>query len=348
MICRGIYSICFGSVLVALLAVPVELFAATKTIDVMVVYTEEARNAAGGTDGMLSRIDAAIAQGNLSFANSMAGMADEARLRLVHTAEVDYTETGDLNTELVRLRTIDDGYMDSVHGLRDTYGADLVALLTARTDTGGVAGIGYLMYTNSSQFSEWAFSVTRQDYATLHTFIHEVGHNLGAHHDPDNAGSSTGAYSYSYGHRFYVDAVQYRTVMAYAPGSRISYFSSPNISYAGTVTGVADERDNARSIFNTMNTVVAFRDQAYGDFQLKATALDTSVMLRWTQPTEIGYGTDQAHLRFSTNAFPLTTNDGALAYQGTNDYYLHTNVTSDVRHYYSVWFSDNGTDWIEP
>jgi hypothetical protein len=320
---------------------------ATTTIDVLVVYTAEARGAAGGTDGILSKIDAAIAQGNTSFDNSMAGMAAEAGLRLVHTEEITYTETGNLETEVERLQSTSDGYMDSVHALRDQYGADLVILLTGRTDTENYAGMGYLMNNVSSGFNAWAFSVTRQDYATRHTFIHEIGHNLGCHHDPDNA-TGSGAYDYSYGHRFDANELRYRTVMAYDPGTRISYFSSPDITVGGIATGIADERDNARTIFNTMETAAAFRDAVHGDVDLKATALDNRVMLRWNQPLTVGYGSDLVHLRFSTDTYPATTNGGSFAYQGTNHFFLHTNVTSGVTHFYSIWLSDDGSTFIEP
>jgi hypothetical protein len=136
--------------------------------------------------------------------------------------------------------------------------------------------------------------------------------------------------------------------MAYSPGARISYFSSPDISYGGTVTGVFDERDNALTIFNTMDTVAAFRAAVHGDIEINATGLDGRILLRWTQPTTIGYGSDMAHLRYSITAYPTSTNDGVFAYQGTNQMFVHTNLTADVTHFYSIWFSDDGETFVEP
>jgi hypothetical protein len=328
---------------VFLFALPHLVFAANQ-IDVLIIYTPEARTAAGGTAGIISRIDAAMAQANTALANSLT----TTELRLVHAAEIAYTETGNLLTEVDRLKTPSDGYMDSIHALRDQYGADVVALLTGKTDTGGYAGMGYLMSPVGSWFDAWAFSVIRQDQILFYSFIHEVGHNLGCHHDPQNA-TGSGAYNYSHGHRFSDGGLQYRTIMAYAPGTRIGYFSNPSVNVGSTATGISNERDNARTIRNTAATVAAFRDTAvYGDFHLTATALDNRVMLRWPQPTTIGYGSDLAHLRFSISTYPASTNDGALAYQGTSQSYIHTNVISGITHYYSIWLSDDGSTFVNP
>lgn len=316
---------------------------AATVIDVLAAYTPEARTAAGGTASITTRIDAAIAQANTALANSLS----QTELRLVHATEIAYTESSNMQTNLVRLQQTSDGYMDSVHTLRNQYGADVVALLTGRTDTGGYAGMGYLMSSVSSGFAPWAFSVTRQDQALFYTFVHEVGHNLGCHHDPTNA-SGSAAYTYSYGHRFTDDGIEYRTIMAYSPGTRIGYFSNPSVNVGSTATGITDQRDNARTIRNTAATVAAFRATVYGNFQLTATALDNRIMLRWTQPTTIGYGTDLAHLRFSTNNYPAATNNGTLAYQGTINYLLHTNLAPGIPHFYSIWLSNDGTSFIIP
>jgi hypothetical protein len=316
---------------------------AATQIDILVVYTAQARTAAGGTAGIITRIDSAIAQANTALSSSLA----QTQLRLVHAAEIAYTETGNLETELVRLQGTTDGHMDTIHTLRDQYGADVVALLTGRTDTGGIAGMGYIMSTVSSGFAPWAFSVTRQDQALFYTFVHEVGHNLGCNHNPEDATGSA-AYAYSYGHRFLASSVQYRTIMAYDPGTRIGYFSNPSVNFNSVATGITDQRDNARTIRNTAATVAAFRDTVYGDFSIKATALDNRVILRWTQPTSIGYDSDLARLHFSTNTYPATTNDGTLVYQGTNTQYLHTNLTPNIPHLYSIWLTADGTNFITP
>lgn len=315
-------------------------------IDIMVVYTAQARNAAGGTAGILSRIDAAMAQSNQSLSNSNAGTV----LRLVHTAEVNYTETGDLVTELERLTSTTDSHMTVVHSLRDQYGADLVALLTGRTDT-AYAGVAWLMKPAGSWFAPYGFSVTRQDYATLHTFIHEIGHNLGSNHAPGDSGSEFGgAYDYSFGHRFWAGGTQYRTVMAYAPGTRISYFSNPSVAFNGTATGVNNQRDNARSIRNTRDVVAAFRDSVDGPpMQFRAVALTNNVMLRWSAPIESGLPTDLVQVRYATDTYPATASQGTDIYTDYGLYYEHTGLTPGQTYYYSIFVTqDDGATFVPP
>ncbi|HXJ57851.1 MAG TPA: Calx-beta domain-containing protein, partial [Verrucomicrobiae bacterium] len=227
-------------------------------VDVMVVYTSAARIGAGGVAAMNTLIDLAVAEANDTYANSLIPVT----LNLVFRGEVSYSETGNAATDLTRLQNPSDGYMDSVHALRNQYGADLVCLFTETMTT--YAGLGYLMSTVTTNFSSYAFSVVRRVYAAgSYTFPHELGHNMGCAHDRQNS-SSPGAYPYSYGYRFVGDDnITYRTVMAYAPGTRIPYFSNPNVSYQRAATGVAigatNAADNATSISNTAPTVSAFR-----------------------------------------------------------------------------------------
>lgn len=226
--------------------------------DVMVVYTPAARTAAGGTTAMEGLINLAIGETNVAYANS--GITP--RVRLVHQEEIAYTESSDIGTDLGRLRDLADGYMDTVHSLRNTYGADLVSLFNAGTG----AGVGYVMTTLSSEFESQAFSVTRWDVATgNYTFGHEFGHNMGCKHAVGDGSPPTaqgdGLYNYSHGWRFNGDT--YRTIMAYSPGMRIQHFSNPNVNYSGFPTGQtlgqSNEAHNALSINNAAFTIANWR-----------------------------------------------------------------------------------------
>ncbi|MCC5823663.1 MAG: M12 family metallo-peptidase [Phycisphaerales bacterium] len=213
-------------------------------IDVLVVYTPSARSVNGGTNGIVSLINAAVAATNNAFQNSQI----ETRIRLVHVAETNYIESDSNSTNLSRLRGTSDGHMDEVHGLRQQYGADMVALI----HNGPGCGIAYLMTNLSPGFRTSAFSVTRHSCAVGNlTFAHELGHNLGSAHDRDNAGNAL--FSYSYGHRWVsTNGQTNRSVMAYSPGTRRPHFSNPNVLYVGTPTGIPQGQpgaaDNARSI----------------------------------------------------------------------------------------------------
>lgn len=221
-------------------------------IDVLVVFTGAARIAAGGGAAMEAEIAGAIADGNAAFANS--GVVQ--RFRLVHTAELDYVESGNPSTELNRLRGTSDGFIDGVHELRDHYRADLVQMVVANMS--GACGIGFIMTNLSTSFAPNAFSVADRDCNFQYTPAHELGHNMGSAHNPANAGAAV--FPYAYGYR---DASHgFRTVMAYpCPGTscpRIRHWSDDAILFMGAATGNANQ-DNARSLNNVRVTVANFR-----------------------------------------------------------------------------------------
>jgi len=229
-------------------------------IDALVVYTADARTAAGGTAAMGTLIDLGITESNAGYSNS--GVTQ--RLRLVHTAEVAYDETGfDWSTCLTRLKDKSDGYMDNVHTLRDTYRADEVALIV---NQGAYCGLGYLMQTLSSSFEANAFCLVSIDCATgYYSLAHEWGHNMGCAHDRANA-ANAGVYDYSYGYQDPDEA--FRTIMAYdCPGGcpRVNYWSNPDKTYGGKPMGVVYTdplaADNRKSLNNTLSTVRNFRQE---------------------------------------------------------------------------------------
>ncbi len=218
-------------------------------IDVMVPYTTAAKNSTGGTSGMTSKINLAISETNSAYSLSTCTQ----RLVLVHIEEmIGYNEPSSFSQILTDLRGKNDGKMDNVHSLRDTYHADCVALICKNNQ---YCGIAYLMTNVSPGFESNAFSVTNYSCATgYYSFGHELGHNMGSAHDPANAGGA--AYNYSYGYR--TPNNQYRTIMAYSPGTRIKRFSSPNVTYSGYTMGNSSQ-DNARSLNNTAPTVADWR-----------------------------------------------------------------------------------------
>lgn len=227
-------------------------------IDVMVVYTTTAKNANGGQNGIEALIALGISLANTAFTNSQIN----TQFRLVHTAEIAYPESGNYNTDLSRLRSTTDGFLDDVHTLRNTHKADLVALI--EDNIGDACGVAYVMSSVSAGFASSAFSVVEDDCISSYTLAHELGHNMGSMHDRVEGG--TGAYPYSFGHK---EAGKFRTIMAYpcSPSCpRINHFSNPNVSYQGTwQTGIdhtvdpANSADNARAFTNALNTVANFR-----------------------------------------------------------------------------------------
>ena len=213
-------------------------------IDIMIAYTSDARASEGGTTAINKTIQAAVDEVNQGYANS--GIIQ--RLRLVHTTEVNYAESGNSNTDLTRLQSKSDGYMDDIHTLRDQYGADIVSLFVKKSNTGGNS---YTMSQVVPEFESYAFNVVQIDNVkTRFSLGHEVGHNLGAAHDSAHVDSDS-AFDYSHG---YIAASGVGDVMSYAKDRR-NVYSSPNVKINGEVIGT-DEADVVRT-FNEVRFTAA-------------------------------------------------------------------------------------------
>lgn len=316
------------------------------TIDLMIVYTPAARQWANSSATSIQHvIDQTMQRNQLALDNSQLGIT----MNLVHAAEINYTESGDSGTDLYRL-TFHAGYdpwgmegtpryMEEVHAWRDTYGADVVSLLARVEDTGG---LGWQLNTEQG-WQQLAFNLNRVQQAhNTYTVIHEIGHNMGAHHHKaQNFQPGPGLYSYSGGWRWTgQDSARYCSIMTYESGSyfsdgrdhvRVPYFSSPSISYQGVATGQATDGDNARTLMNTKATVAAYRVSSATPppavpSDLTATAASaTAINLSWTDNSdnETGFkierktGTNGSWSQIATTAANATshTNTGLTAGQ---------------------------------
>jgi peptidyl-Asp metalloendopeptidase len=227
-------------------------------IDVMVVYTPQARME---SFDILNDIQTAVALANEGYENSGINQ----RLRLVHAAEVNYDETGHDFSSILDHLTYSagssqdlSGFLDEVQQMRDAYNADLVSLVVTGGDW---CGLGWLMTPDwiSTGFAPYGYSVIGSGCLVgSYTLTHEMGHNMGAQHNRQNA-SGGGAFPYSYG--YWLPNHTY-TIMAYACPScePINYFSNPQVSYLGIPTGVTNSEDNRLTLNNTASFVAKFRD----------------------------------------------------------------------------------------
>lgn len=232
------------------------------TIDLMVVWTPQARSEEGGTTAMQNLILEATADMNTRLANSQV----VPRVRLVWWQEMSgYTENG--SDELHRLYCPTDGYMDVVHTLRETHQADLVHLIVRDIDDDcgfgcTTTGVAYrpTSFTQSCNSHLYWVSISDNNYSTG-TLAHEVGHNLGCCHDRAN-GCSNPIVPYAYGRCFYAAPAYRYTTMSYdcavGFGDNIPYYSNPNINFAGQPTGTSTE-NNARTINDTRMMISNYR-----------------------------------------------------------------------------------------
>ncbi len=258
-----------------------ETAAATNTqpaeVHVLMVYTPGVLPTMTGSarvDALQSAFLQAIAKVNNTFAASLIS----ARLKLVRIAESTYAPdagtgsfvTGLQDKALTALQNANDGQMDEIHALRDQAGADLVCLALNRRDASSI-GLSYVLDEPGLNFNpHFAFSVV--EYASMTTgsvLAHEFGHVLGCVHDRENSSGDSGAYPYSYGYRFFgADGIQYRDIMAYAPGRELGYFSNPNVTVPAPVSrpigvpaGQPGEADAARTIEQNAFEAATFRLQ---------------------------------------------------------------------------------------
>lgn len=208
------------------LILPENTHAADKNtvVDVLVVWTPQREEEAGGEDAVRAEIELGIAYTNDTFERSGAFVSlnlvgaepapdyedpkidradDEAEGRQIHR-----------RVNLDRLEDPDDGHMDAVHRRRDSLGADLVSLAThVRGGRANISG---------------PFSVSSRNPGTV---AHEFGHNFGLFHER----TITRAREYQHGYVAVWEGHCTWTIMAYGTlcsrrrGSShdIPFFSSP-------------------------------------------------------------------------------------------------------------------------
>ncbi len=242
--------------------------------DILVLYSNVTREAAGGTEAIRAEIQLAIDVANDAYADS--GIS--SHLRLVHMEEVAYDEVTGWDgyvDHLMRLGVTDDGYFDYIHELRDRLGADFVSMIVEDTDPdllgNGTCGMAPVMQELSPDFEVLAFSVVSRECSVDNwTLAHEVGHNQGCAHDRENA-SIDGLFTYSYGYHLTGDTRGWSTVMGYNDAEnnwqRFGQFSNPNWLHDGAATGVPigspGEAHNTATINSTSLTIARFYTTRY-------------------------------------------------------------------------------------
>lgn len=232
-------------------------------IDLLAVYTTQTLTAAGSLSNLLEFLRKEIGETNAAFANSGV----PALLRLVGAGWVNYKESNNLQTDLTRLATTGDTYLEEAVSLRNALGADLVVLVNSKPapdpddPSARVAGVARLFGTdvNTPDPERNAFLVINQQSRNQFLLAHEAGHSLGAGHVRGDDGTDSASAPDGHGYRFTAgDGIQYRDIMAYAPGTQIPYFSNPELLYKGHAIG--DAYSNAARVLRaTAPTVANYR-----------------------------------------------------------------------------------------
>lgn len=209
-------------------------------ITLLVAHTPDVSEAA---DDLPLVVDRTLQQTNRVFETNDIPI----RLELARLAEVDY-ETTERLQDVERLIRKDDGHLDVVHALRDTYEADVVILLV---NDRSLTANGAVLADESTAFAVifWE-TIGAPDYA----LAHEFGHLLGARHSPE---SDPLLEPFPYGHGYRNDSM--KTIMSTGRLEVVPYFSSPDLTLDGVVFGDASQRDVARVLRETAVYVSNFR-----------------------------------------------------------------------------------------
>ena len=168
-------------------------------------------------------VDAVVAETNQGYINSQVPI----RVRKL------CTELATINDESSSINVLSNfrNMKSSVAELRDT--ADAAALLV---NDFGSCGIGYLNVIGSGT----TVTATKKSCALgYYSFGHELGHNIGLHHNVEVATNT--AYSYGHGHLIAagMSSTGVRSILAYTAsghGRRVHFYSNPAVIYPGTGT----------------------------------------------------------------------------------------------------------------
>jgi hypothetical protein len=213
---------------------------------------------AGGSSEIRSAFDGA----NHVFANSDAGVF----LRLVDAQSAALT--GSFQTMLRRLSNGRDGVADHIPVRRNAAGADLVVAFAHNPATASSAAVIGLaqVFDDRTKSSELAYAIVAPRAGVDdagETLAHEVGHTLGAGHNPEaddddqSGGGTSGAPAYAHGYRTTVGA--YGDVMSYDVDEVVPAFSGPSVYWHGSPFGNKETADNVRRIRETAPVVSAYR-----------------------------------------------------------------------------------------
>lgn len=254
----------------------------TPKIDVMILYTDDARVAAGGGDKIWASIVDAVERTNDSYANS--GVL--TRLRLVHSEEIAFNESGDFIDDWNRLKNL-----SQVKTMRDRYGADMVSLIINSAQK-EYCGLYNGNFNKEEERKENAFTVVKRSCLKDFTLAHEFGHVQGAHHDvyAVNINNEHDKVGFSYGHGFVGTKVMatvklcFYTIMAYPTEcvdkyknyyhKPLSLWSNPNRKYFSVPLGVVGESENYRVLNETAGEVAGYwetkvSDDFFSDFGIR-------------------------------------------------------------------------------
>ena len=206
---------------------------------VMFYYTPQFADITPDISGF---VDQLLAETNQGYLNSDVKL--KVRKHCIEAADIKEVESSlEMLKNFRRMKK-------SVAELR--HSADAAVLLVKNLKNS--CGIAYLNQIKTGS----TLSIVQKSCAVgYYSFGHELGHNMGLHHNPEVVDNEY----YPFGHGYLIPSSPrnpgYRTILAYStPGYRIrvNYYSNPEVTYniTGSSTGKAGVSDNARLLKQNM------------------------------------------------------------------------------------------------
>jgi hypothetical protein len=230
-------------------------------VNLLATYTSRANSLLGGVPADKIALDVAIV--NTGYTNSNVPM----HLNLVGVAAIssnyDERSFSDAVQPLYDVTSGTSYNFSAIRDQRNSVAADLVTLYADRNEYCGVAWVN-----GTPPNANYAFSVINPACNGSATLAHELGHNMGLHHDRYvEAAASSDVYNYGY-----VNTTgRFRTIMSYnnecsASGvscQRVTYYSTPALTYNGYPLGIPQgttgAADATRKLAEQSAAVAAFR-----------------------------------------------------------------------------------------
>eukprot|EP00088_Acartia_fossae_P046338 TRINITY_DN5000_c0_g1_i3.p1 TRINITY_DN5000_c0_g1~~TRINITY_DN5000_c0_g1_i3.p1 ORF type:complete len:381 (+),score=55.28 TRINITY_DN5000_c0_g1_i3:618-1760(+) len=215
------------------------------TYTAKVYYTPEVAKTTKDIYGFVEQI---VAETNQGYKNS--GVPMKLKVHCIELATVH--DTSNVVTMILNFKKMK-GTVKKLLG-----SADCAVLLVHQFNS---CGVGYV----NGLFGGVTLSVVQKSCAQgYYSFGHEIGHNIGLHHNKEKASNS----HYPEGHGYLIKN-GYRTILAYeAPGhkTRVNYYSNPRVSLnygqEGQVTGDAKTADNAKILTRNRFYLAAVGDES--------------------------------------------------------------------------------------